>query len=162
MKRPHRPRPLLGARRRTAAATAAIAGALTLGLAGCGSGGPELSVRDGYVPQPAMKEMAGGFLTVKNDGDEADKLTSVSSDMAQHVELHRTKGQQMEKVRSLDVPANGELKLDRGGNHLMLHGLDHKPVKGEKVALTLHFEKSDPVKVKVPVESANFAPGQGK
>ncbi|MGW8377836.1 copper chaperone PCu(A)C [Streptomyces sp. ODS28] len=154
--------PLISARRRTATATAAIAGALALGLAGCGSGGPELKVSDGYVPQPAMDSMAGGFLTVKNTGDEADKLTSVSSPLAKQVQMHRTKGGRMEPVKSLTVPANGELKLDRGGNHLMLHDLKRKPVKGDKVSLTLHFEKSDPVKVTVPVEAANFAPGQGK
>jgi len=154
--------PLHTARRRTAAATAAIAGALALGVTGCAGGGPELKVSDGYVPQPAMADMAGGFLTVKNGGDEADKLTSVSSSLASHVEIHRTKGRQMEKVDSLTVPANGELKLGRGGSHLMFHDLKRKPAEGDKVSLTLHFEKSDPVKVTVPVEAANFAPGQGK
>lgn len=160
--RPHRRRPLLAARRRTAAVTAGIAGALALSLAGCAADEPELKVSDGYLPRPAMADMAGGFLTVQNSGAEPDKLTSVSSKIADTVEMHRTRGGRMEPVHSLTVPANGELKLSRGGNHLMLHGLRHKPAEGDRVALTLHFQKSDPVKVSVPVKAPNFDPEQGK
>ena len=149
----------------------ALAGALVLALAvgGCGdsdSGGsddsgsaePDLKVSGAYIPQPLMEDMAGGFLTVSNTGNQADRLTSVSSDISRKVELHRTQGQKMQQTPSLKVPANGELKLERGGNHLMLIDLEKKPAKGDTVTVVLNFEKSGKKRVEVPVKATNHTP----
>ncbi|QPP07591.1 copper chaperone PCu(A)C [Streptomyces bathyalis] len=124
------------------------------------SGGsrPKLSVSGAYMPQPVMKDMAGGFLTVKNTGGAPDKLTSVKSGAFGEAQLHRTSDQQMQHVKSLKVPANGTLRLSRGGNHIMFLNPERKPVKGEKVRVTLHFSKSGDIKVSMPVEATNFVP----
>lgn len=66
----------------------------------------------------------------------------------------------MLKVESFDIPANGTLSLERGGNHIMFMELKKKPKQGEKVSIELHFEKSDPIKVDLPVEAANHNPQQ--
>jgi copper(I)-binding protein len=147
----------------TTTRAAALALAAGLALAGCSTSsasgsGPELTVKDAYVPQPVMRDMAGGFLTVRNTGEAADELTSVTSDISGDVQLHETVDGRMRHVKSLQIPANGELKLEHGGNHLMFMGLKHKPVKGEKVSLELHFAHSDPIKVSVPVEAPNYMP----
>ncbi|GAA0386472.1 copper chaperone PCu(A)C [Streptomyces luteireticuli] len=150
---------------RATAATAAalpllLAGALVL-VTGCGSGSkdkPELSVSGAYLPQPAMTDMAAAYFTVKNDGGKADQLTKVTTPLSGDVTLHSTEGSQMKHAEKLDVPANGTLSLSRGGNHLMLGKLDHKPAVGDKVEFTLHFATSAPVKIQVPVESASFRP----
>ncbi|MET9860816.1 copper chaperone PCu(A)C [Streptomyces smyrnaeus] len=149
-----------------AVATGAV---LVLALGACSSsddkdsttksdGRPELKVSGAYVPQPPTKEMAGGFLTVRNGSDQADKLTSVSSDIAGKVEMHKTVEQQMQQVKSLRVPAHGTLRLERGGNHLMLMELERKPTKGQTVTFVLHFERSGAVTVKAPVEATNYTP----
>ncbi|MGP3990994.1 copper chaperone PCu(A)C [Streptomyces sp. 3N207] len=155
-------------RSRRSLGAVALGAALTLALAACssddkegaakGDGRPELKVSGAYVPQPPTKEMAGGFLTVRNGGDQADKLTSVSSDVAGKVELHRTVKQQMQQVKSLTVPAHGTLRLERGGNHLMLMELERKPVKGQTVTFVLHFARSGSVTVKASVEATNYTP----
>ncbi|WP_243084796.1 copper chaperone PCu(A)C [Streptomyces sp. 891-h] len=160
-------RRLSPAARRSLAAMA-CGTALTLALGACssddksgegkGDGRPELKISGAYVPQPPTKEMAGGFLTVRNGGEQADKLTSVSSDVAGKVEMHKTVEQQMERVKSLRVPAHGTLELGRGGNHLMLMELKHKPTKGQTVTFVLHFQRSGAVTVKAPVEAANYTP----
>ncbi|MGR3936563.1 copper chaperone PCu(A)C [Streptomyces sp. BRA346] len=148
--------------RRRAAAAAALALGLTGTLAACGGddGGdrPELSVGGAYIPRPAMADMAAGFLTVTNKGGGADKLTSVTTPLARDVTMHTTKGTQMKQVGSLDVPADGELKLTSGGDHLMLTKLVHRPKVGEKVEFTLHFATSEPVTIKVPVEPMTYRP----
>lgn len=164
-----RPRPCgLGPRpARRALPALATATVLALAVGGCGdsdsgdsgSAEPELKVSGAYIPQPLMEDMAGGFLTVTNSGDQADRLVSVSSDLAEKVELHRTKGQRMERIKSLKVPANGELRLERGGNHLMLMDLERKPAKGDTVSVVLNFEKSGKKRVKVPVKATNHTPG---
>nr|WP_206441222.1 copper chaperone PCu(A)C [Streptomyces boncukensis] len=121
---------------------------------------PRLTVRGAYVPQPVNGKMAGGFLTVRNSGGTADKLTSVSSDIAGDVTMHKTVKQQMQSVASFTVPAEGSLKLARGGNHLMLMDLKRKPAEGDTVTFVLHFTKSGPITVKAPVKAMNYAPGQ--
>jgi len=150
--------------RHRAAAAAALALGLTGTLTACGGddGGsgdrPDLSVGGAYIPRPAMADMAAGFLTVTNKGGGADKLTSITTPLARDVTLHTTKGTQMKQVSSLDVPADGELRLSSGGDHLMLTKLAHKPKVGEKVEFTLHFATSDPIKIKVPVEPMTYRP----
>jgi copper(I)-binding protein len=146
-------------RRSTPAAVLALSAGLA--LAGCSSGadsGAELKAGGGYVPQPVTADMASGYLVVKNTGDTADKLTSVTSDISDDVTLHKTVGSTMRPVESFEVPANGELELGRGGSHLMLMKLKHKPTKGEKVSLELRFATTDPIKLDVPVEAANYTP----
>ncbi|GGW02447.1 copper chaperone PCu(A)C [Streptomyces narbonensis] len=147
--------------RRTTALTAAVALAASLALTGCSSDGdkPELKVSGAFMPQPVM-DMAGGFLTITNGSGTADKLTSVTSPISDDVTIHETKNQKMLEVKSFDIPANGELKLERGGNHIMFMELKKKPKQGEKVSIELHFEKSDPIKVDLPVEAANHNPRQ--
>ncbi|MFF3839696.1 copper chaperone PCu(A)C [Streptomyces sp. NPDC001930] len=152
--------------RRTTTLSASVALVAALALTGCSSsseasedGKPALKVSGAFMPQPVM-DMAGGFLTIKNDSGTADKLTSVTSAISDDVTIHETKNQKMQQVKSFDIPANGELKLARGGSHIMFMELKKKPKQGEKVSIELHFEKSDPIKVDLPVEAANHNPQQ--
>ncbi|MFF7703537.1 copper chaperone PCu(A)C [Streptomyces lydicus] len=141
--------------------TLAAALALTSGLALAGCGGedtaPKLSVDGAYMPQPVTDGMAGAFFTIKNGGG-ADKLTSVTSDLASDVSIHKTVGSKMEQVNSLAIPANGTLDLVHGGSHVMFMGLKKKPAEGDTVSIELHFAKAGPIKVKVPVKAATYAP----
>ncbi|MGW9170368.1 copper chaperone PCu(A)C [Streptomyces decoyicus] len=144
-------------RRTTLAAALTLTAGLT--LAGCGGDStPRIEVTGAYMPQPVTEQMAGVYLTVKNNGDSAEKLTEVTSNLAKSLTIHKTVGTKMEQVESLPVPANGTLRLSRGGNHLMLMGLKSKPVKGDIFTVTLHFTAADPVKVQVPVKAATYAP----
>ncbi|WP_430381147.1 copper chaperone PCu(A)C [Streptomyces actuosus] len=147
--------------RRTAASAAALAGALL--LAGCGSGDDgvaDLSVSGAYMPQP-VSDMAAGFLTVANDGGAADRLTSVTSDVAGSVTLHETVGTSMREAASLEVPAHGRLVFRSGGSHLMFEMLKRKPKQGETVDVELHFAESGTVKVAIPVKPATYRPADG-
>ncbi|GAA2051499.1 MULTISPECIES: copper chaperone PCu(A)C [Streptomyces] len=140
--------------RRTAlAVTAAL-----LALTGCsaGDGEPRLTAQNAYIPEPITGDMAGGFLVIENTGDADDTLTSVHSDLAETVEMHETVDNAMRPVDSFTVPAGGTLSLSRGGSHLMLLGLTHKPVEGEQVELELRFEKSAPITVDVPVRATTY------
>ncbi|CAM5470076.1 hypothetical protein GCM10010261_47560 [Streptomyces pilosus] len=148
--------------RRLTAAALAVAGALT--LAGCGGsgssgGGANLSVDSAYMPQP-VSDMAAGFLTITNDGDTGDRLTSVTSDLGE-VTVHETVDGAMQEVEALDIPAHGSLVLESGGNHLMFEQLKQRPKQGQKVAVELRFDRSDPVTVEIPVKPATYTPKTG-
>ncbi|MEU9118714.1 copper chaperone PCu(A)C [Streptomyces sp. NPDC048506] len=143
--------------------TLAAALALTAGLALAGCNGdadaaPHLKVSGAYMPQPVTQDMAGAFFTIKNSGGGTDKLTSVTSSLSKDISIHTTNGSKMEQVNSLAIPANGELRLARGGNHLMFMGLKNKPVEGDKVTIELHFATAKPITVEVPVKAVNYEP----
>ncbi|MEV7783795.1 copper chaperone PCu(A)C [Streptomyces sp. NPDC088106] len=149
-----------------AASAVAVAGALVLtgcgGSEGSGSGDgrAKLSVDSAYMPQP-VSDMAAGFLTITNDGDAADRLTSVSSDAAGQVTVHETVDGAMQEVEALEIPAHGSLVLESGGNHLMFEQLRHRPKQGQNVSVQLHFDRSDPVTVEIPVKPATYVPKTG-
>lgn len=143
-------------RRPTLAAVIALAAGLA--LAGCSSEGtPELKISGAFMPQP-VSDMAAGFLTVRNSGGGADGLTSVTSDLSDDITIHESKNQRMQEVKAFDVPADGELDLERGGNHIMFMKLKQKPKQGEKVTVELRFEKSDPITVELPVKEPTYNP----
>ncbi|MFB6616297.1 copper chaperone PCu(A)C [Streptomyces sp. NPDC085524] len=149
--------------RTTRTLAAALSLTAALAISGCssdsgdsGSGKPKMTVSGGYMPEPVNDKMAGAFMVIKNDSKTADKLTGVTSPLSDDLQIHETKDQKMQQVASMDVPANGELALERGGNHVMFMGLKNTPKVGEKVTVELHFEKADPVKVELDVKERTY------
>ncbi|MGI5444494.1 copper chaperone PCu(A)C [Streptomyces sp. CA-243310] len=147
---------------RTLAATLSLTAALA--ISGCSSDSdtkadgakPKMTVSGAFMPEPVNDKMAGAFMVIKNDSKTADKLTGVTSPLSDDLQIHETKDQKMQQVASMDVPANGELNLERGGNHVMFMGLKNKPKVGDKVTVELRFEKADPVKVELDVKERTY------
>ncbi|HZW04877.1 MAG TPA: copper chaperone PCu(A)C [Anaerolineaceae bacterium] len=106
-----------------------------------------------------MGTVAGAFMVLKNDGSQADRLISASSDVAKVVEIHETvmEGEvaKMQKLSDgLEIPAGGSVELKPGSYHVMLINLQQDLVVGDKFALELQFEKSGAVSVEVEVKEA--------
>lgn len=119
--------------------------------------------------KPTEAAMAGGehgsamggansaaYMVIRNTGSAADKLVKAASNVAQTVELHTVEMKdgvmQMRPVEGgIDIPANGEVQLKPGGFHVMLIGLKQDLKAGEKVALTLEFEKAGALDVQADV-----------
>ncbi|MEU8773063.1 copper chaperone PCu(A)C [Streptomyces sp. NPDC048606] len=151
--------------RTTRTLAAALSLTAALAISGCsssdsGSGSeaakPAPTVSGAYMPEPVNDKMAGAFMVIKNDSKTADKLTGVTSPLSDDLQIHETKDQKMQQVPSMDVPAGGELKLERGGNHIMFMGLKNKPKVGDKITVELRFEKADPVKVELDVKERTY------
>lgn len=107
-------------------------------------------------------KVAAGYLTVKNNGTEADRLIAVESRISQKAEIHEmavTDGvMTMRPVAGgLEIPAGGEVKLEPGSFHLMFIGLKEPAVEGVKFPGTLTFEKAGRVEVEFAVDK----PGGG-
>ncbi|MEV6680820.1 copper chaperone PCu(A)C [Streptomyces erythrochromogenes] len=140
---------------RTLAAALSLTAALA--ISGCsGDSEPEMTVSGAFMPQPVNDKMAGGFMVIKNGSGTADKLTGATSSLSDDLQIHETKDQKMQQVQSMDVPANGELKLERGGNHIMFMGLKSTPKVGDKVTVELRFEKAGSVKVELDVKDRTY------
>ena len=101
-----------------------------------------LSVVDARVQAtiPGVK-VSSGYLTLLNSSDKEIVITGVSTDVAQHTELHRMfmrdNRMAMRKVEQVVVPANGRFEFAPDGFHLMLTQLNKRLVAGETISLEL-------------------------
>jgi hypothetical protein len=131
-----------------------------LALAACGgSGGTTggITVSDAWARTSPMMERAGAaYMVLQNSGAAEDRLLSVESDVAKTIELHETKEMngmmQMSPVPNIPVPAGGKTELKPGGLHVMLIDLNRELKAGDKVQLTLNFEKAGKVPVTAEVK----------
>ena len=104
---------------------------------------------------PKGSEVGAGYLTIRNDGASADRLTGVSTDFAT-VQVHEMKMDagvmKMREVRGgLEIPAHATVQLAPSGYHLMFVGLKRPLVKGETAKVNLTFERSGRITVDFPV-----------
>jgi periplasmic copper chaperone A len=106
----------------------------------------------------------GGFLTITNTGTTPDRLVSAKSPTANMVQIHEMKmeGNVMrmrELEKGLEIPPGGTVTLAPGGFHLMMMGLKAPLKQGEKVPVTLTFEKAGSIDVELDVEAMGATPG---
>ncbi|MFT4120943.1 copper chaperone PCu(A)C [Bradyrhizobium sp.] len=114
---------------------------------------------------PGGAKVAGGYLTIENKGVAADKLVAVSADIAGKAEVHEmAMDNGVMKMRALDkglvIEPGKTVKLAPGGYHLMLQELKGPFKQGEKVPVTLQFEKAGKVAISLDVQGVGAqAPG---
>jgi len=100
---------------------------------------------------------AAAYLTIASAGS-ADRLVGAATPAAGTVEIHTTVAdagsQHMMRVAELALPAGGSVRLEPGGQHLMLIDLKTPMVPGTKVALSLRFAEAGTVEIDVPVVDA--------
>lgn len=115
--------------------------------------------------RPAQRSRVGVvYLTVAGSG-AADRLLSVSSEVADRVELHQSMSDngvmRMRPVQGLAVPANGKVTLSPGGYHLMLIGLHKDLNPGESFPVILTFQNSGNLTATATVRKPASATGSG-
>ncbi len=101
---------------------------------------------------PKGAKIGGGFVTIENKGTTPDKLVGASSDIAGSIQVHEmsmTNG--MMKMRpvegGLTIDPGKTVKLAPGGYHLMMMDLKSPLKQGDKLPITLDFEKAGKVQV---------------
>jgi copper(I)-binding protein len=86
---------------------------------------------------------AGGYVTLRNDGDQPVVLDGASSAAYGSVMLHEssidTGMGRMRMVDRLTVPAHGQAALAPGGYHFMLMDAAKAVQPGQTVRITLQF-----------------------
>ncbi|MBZ9934702.1 copper chaperone PCu(A)C [Mesorhizobium sp. BR1-1-16] len=112
---------------------------------------------------PPGAKVAGGYLTVTNDGDTPDKLVSATVEIAGRAEIHEMSVEdgvmKMRQVEGgLDIPAHGTVTFDPNGLHLMLLDLKGPLVRGTNVHGSLTFEKAGTVEVDYVVDAIGANP----
>jgi copper(I)-binding protein len=107
---------------------------------------------------PGGAKIGGGYLTIENKGTAADRLIGGSGDISAKVEVHEMKMDNgVMTMRSLDkglaIEPGKTVKLAPGGYHLMLLDLKSPLKQGDKVPVTLEFEKAGKVKLTFDVQA---------
>lgn len=145
---------------------------ISLLLTGCGvASADDVKAGDLVISQawsratPGGAKVAGGYVTIENKGTAPDRLIGGSADIAGKFEIHEmAMDNGVMKMRPLDkgltIEPGKTVKFAPGSYHLMLEQLK-KPLKqGDKVPLTLEFEKAGKVAVSLDVQGVGAqAPG---
>ncbi len=163
-------------------AVVVIAGACSSGSAGvAGSGSIEVSDAWART-SPMIEGAGAAYLVIKNTGSEADALIGASSPAAKTTEVHETYVVEaspaasmdggmaspaasteagmgsggtmmgMRPIPRLDIPAGGTVELKPGSYHIMLIELVAPLKVGDKIDITLTFEKAGEIKVTAEVK----------
>jgi periplasmic copper chaperone A len=105
---------------------------------------------------PGGAKIGGGYLTIENKGSTPDRLIGGSADVASKVEVHEmAMNNGVMTMRPLDKGLLSEpgktVKLAPGGYHLMLFDLRRPLKQGDKLPVTLNFEKAGKVDLSLDV-----------
>ena len=104
-------------------------------------------------------KVAAGYLEIRNSGKEPDRVIGASTPAAERVELHVQVREgdilKMREVKSFEVPARQRLTLRPGGSHLMLVGPRKPFVGGDRIPLTLRFERAGELQIELEVQAGD-------
>lgn len=105
----------------------------------------------------AGQTAGGGFVTLANSGAREDRLVSAASPVAAEVQLHTMSMDggimRMRQVTAgIPVPARGKLELRPGSFHIMFIGLKRPLHQGERIPVTLHFQRAGRVTIQFAVQ----------
>ena len=112
---------------------------------------------------PGGAKIGGGYVTIENKGSAPDRLMSASGDFAGRVEIHEMAIKDgVMTMRQLDkglvIEPGKTVKLAPGGYHLMLMDLKAPLKQGDRLPVTLEFEKAGKVTLSLDVQGVG-APG---
>jgi copper(I)-binding protein len=147
-------------------------------IAGCSGAGGSIKVSEPWARNSPMVAAAGAaYMMIENSGSAADALVGAASPAAKTVEVHETYEVEspapsdatespaamespaggmmgMRPIARLEVPAGGSVELKPGGYHIMLIDLNQELKVGDKIEITLKFEKAGDVKVTAEVRES--------
>lgn len=145
----------------------ALAAIFSLATVACDRSKPEVRLESAWARRAPMvgddaqsgvaSERGNGavYATVVNAGKTADVLIAGASEAADAVELHESyemSGMMMMRpAPKLEILAGSRLEMKPGGYHLMLLRLKRDLAPGEKIKVSLTFEKAGQLSVDAEV-----------
>lgn len=101
---------------------------------------------------PKGAKVAAGYVTIENHGSRPDRLLAASSAAAAKVEIHQMTTQDgVMMMRPVDggllIPPDQTVTLAPGGDHIMFIGLTAPFEEGQRIPVSLNFERSGKIDV---------------
>ena len=145
-------------------ATAFVFASLLAGMVAVSARAEEIKAGNLVITQawtratPGGAKVGGGYLTIENKGSAPDKLIGASAEVAGSVEVHEMVTingvMKMRPVEGgLAIEPGKTVKLAPGGYHLMMMELKNPLKQGDKLPITLQFEKAGKVAVTLDVQA---------
>jgi copper(I)-binding protein len=107
-------------------------------------------------PALAGKTTTAAYLSITNRGGAGDALVAVTSSVG-NAQVHSTSMDggimRMREVERLPLSAGATVKLEPGGTHVMLTGLNQSLHAGSRLELTLRFEGSQKQRITAEVRA---------
>ncbi len=95
---------------------------------------------------PPGQNITAAYVSLKNTSKADITLLGASSDSAQSVEIHEHKMSEgmmnMRQVEHIHIPSQKTVKLQPGGYHLMVFGLNKSIVENDEIKITLNFKNN--------------------
>lgn len=115
---------------------------------------------------PPGAKVGGAYLTIENSGSQPDRLLGGTTAVAGRAQIHQMSVvdgvmRMRELPSGLDIPGNSRTELKPGSLHLMLMDLRQPLRQGERVPITLRFERSGSIEVELQVEAIGAPTGKG-
>jgi len=113
---------------------------------------------------PKGATVGGGYLTITNTGNAADRLVGGASDISSRFEIHEMsmeKGvMKMREVTSgIEIKPGQTIRFEPSGFHIMFVGLKQPLKEGEHIKATLQFEKAGNASVDFVVQGIGARSG---
>ncbi len=128
-----------------------------------------IEISDAYARANGPSAKAGAaFMVITNSGAIDDRLIGAETEIARKAELHSHEidANGVARMRQIEggmvIPAAGSHRLTRGGDHVMMIGLNQDLVDGAVIEVPLTFENAGEMVVDVPVDSARGQAGAHK
>ena len=107
---------------------------------------------------PKGADVAGGYMTIQNNGATDDRLIEIHVAGVKRTQLHEMATENgMMTMRPLNegilLPAGKTVDLKPGGFHAMMMGLSSPLLEGDRIKATLRFEKAGTIEVEFSVEA---------
>jgi len=101
---------------------------------------------------PPGAKVAGGFVTITNNGKAADRLIGGTAEIAGHMEIHEMTMdggimKMHEVAGGLEIKPGETVELKPGSYHVMFMDLKAAPVEGTPVKGTLKFKNAGETKL---------------
>jgi len=113
-------------------------------------------------PTPPSAPVASGYMKLTNTGTEIDRLTAISSPIAERAEIHRSVVADgvasMRPVDGLAVEPGATVDFGAEKLHVMFIAPDRQLKDGERFPATLVFEKAGSVEVEFMVQRRGAEP----
>ena len=136
-----------------------IAAALTAFVSSSPAAAHDIAVRQAWSrATPKAAKVAGGYLTIENRGVQPDRLLSASSVAAAKVEIHQMSMQDgimtmRPREDGLAIAPEATVTLEPGGDHIMFIGLTAPFEEGQRVPVSLNFERAGKIETSFEVGS---------
>lgn len=126
-------------------------------LTACGPG-KGIEVHSAWMRPSAMGENGSVYFELHNHGSTPDEITSITSDVAEAVEIHESKMEgdvmKMDMLTSLPIDGFADVAFKPGGLHVMLVNVNRDFKLNDEFQIVLHFKTHEDITVHVIVKDA--------